>query len=349
MVNSFGKSDLGIVNTVLGPVSVAELGVVLVHEVLVSKIPGAEFAPEMDMDESKQFNTLKQSLKEYRRLGGGTIVDRSGMFRGRNVKLYRALSKETEVHIVASTGLGPASMVGSYFTTQQTEPPGPMPLDRLSEMFANEISQGTVIPRRERTGPAGLIATEANKKGITRFEEHLFRGSALAAQQTGATITFQYGREPEHELDILEKEGADISRIIVGGLDRLESDARGDTFKLARRGVMVALDHAGWTPHEGYVSDDRRVELILELFAEGLGNRVLISTNSVGYAIGHDTAHQGFDYLLSIFVPKLKKAGVTDEQVRQLLEVNPQRILSLEGDKGVYKPQVEGADITWVK
>jgi len=338
-----------IVNTVLGPVKAEELGVVLPHEKLISKIPGAEFAPEIDMDESKQYNALSDALREYRRRGGKTIVDNSGMFRGRNVTLYRTLSQETGVHIVGSTGLGPASMVGSYFTTQQTEPPGPMPLDRLTDMFAKEISEGTVIPRRERTGPAGLIATEANKDGITDFEAHLYRGSALAALETGAAITFQYGRLPEQELEILVKEGVDPSQMIVGGLDRLESEARGDALKIARRGAMVAFDHAGWTPSEGYVSDDRRTNMILELFAEGLGDKVLISSNAVGYAIGHSPTHTGFEYVLSTFVPKLRQAGATDEQVKQLLEVNPQRILTLASDKGIYEPQVKGVDITWVK
>ena len=36
-----------------------------------------------------------------------------------------------------------------------------------------------------------------------------------------------------------------------------------------------------------------------------------------------------YDYLLTTFVPMLKKAGVTDEQVRILLEVNPQRVLTV--------------------
>lgn len=338
-----------LVNTVLGPVKAEEIGVVLPHEKLISKIPGAEYAPEIDMDESKQFNALYEALMDFKRLGGKTIVDNGGMFRGRNVTLYRTLSEETDVHIIASTGLGPGTMVGSYFTTQQTEPPGPMPLDRMTDMFAKEISKGTVIPRRERTGPAGLIATEASKDGITDFEEHLFRGSALASLETGAAITFQYGRAPGHELQILEEEGVDLSRVIVGGLDRLESEERGDALKIAKRGAMVALDHAGWTPSEGYVSDDRRIGIILELFEEGYGDKVLISSNAVGYAIGHSTTHTGFNYVLDTFVPKLRKAGATEEQIKQLLEINPQRILTLASEKGVYKPQIKGVDITWVK
>ena len=37
-----------------------------------------------------------------------------------------------------------------------------------------------------------------------------------------------------------------------------------------------------------------------------------------------------FDYLLATFVPLLRKAGVTDEQIRTLLEENPQRVLTVD-------------------
>ncbi len=49
--------------------------------------PGAEYAPEIDMDKSKIFEVLKRKLTEFRRLGGKTIVDASGMFHGRDVEL----------------------------------------------------------------------------------------------------------------------------------------------------------------------------------------------------------------------------------------------------------------------
>ncbi len=49
--------------------------------------------------------------------GGGTIVDSTGMFHGRDLRLYEALSRATGVHIVASTGMGPEEMLGGYFLT----------------------------------------------------------------------------------------------------------------------------------------------------------------------------------------------------------------------------------------
>ena len=55
-----------------------------------------------------------------------------------------------------------------------------------------------------------------------------------------------------------------------------------------------------------------------------------LSTSAVGVAKGHEAKDLAFDYLLSTFVPLLRKAGVTDEQVRTLLEENPQRVLTVD-------------------
>ena len=72
------------------------------------------------------------------------------------------------------------------------------------------------------------------------------------------------------------------------------------------------------------------MRLVVELLEAGLGDRVLFSTSAVGVAKGHEAKDLAFDYLLATFIPLLRKAGVTDEQVRTLLEVNPQRVLTVD-------------------
>lgn len=328
VVNQSGEKR---VLTVLGPVPAENLGVVQTHEFLLHIMPGAEYAPEFNLDENEQFEVLKQALTEYRRLGGGAIVDRGGMFRGRNVLMYRTLSEETNVHIIGSTGLGPGHMVGSYFTTGQKNPPGPLPLEEFADLFAKEITDGIVVPRRERSGPAGIICSEANPNGITELEKHLYRAAARAALRTGTSVSIQAGKDPLEELDILEGEGLDASRVIVGGLDRLDADQREMAAAIAKRGAMVALDHVGYSPHEGYVNDELRAARIVELFDAGFGEQVLISSNASGFAIGHDERPKlGFTHILESFVPMLRKAGIQDEQIDQILKSNPQRVLTLK-------------------
>jgi phosphotriesterase-related protein len=330
MLDNLQEKCSGLVHTVLGQVPAEELGVVLIHESLLSVVPGAEYAPEINMDKSEIFEVLKRKLTEFRRQGGKTIVDRTGMFHGRDVKLYETLSKTTGVHIVASTGLGPEPMLSGYFVTPQKNPPTPWSAEQFADLFAKEVTEGIVVPRIERSGLAGIVTSIASRNGITEKETNLFRGSAQAALKTGVPVSVQYGADAIYDLEILLGEGIDSNHVIISGLDRLDAVERGEAFAVARHGAMVALDHVGWKTQEGYVNDEQRVQLIVELFNEGLGDRVLISTNAVGVAKGHEAKEISYDYLLKTFVPMLKKAGLTDEQVRVLLEVNPQRVLTVE-------------------
>src|SRR6476660_4233409 len=103
------------INTVLGPVPADDLGVVAVHEALLSVVPGAEHAYDLSLDRAEVFAILTRKLAAFRNQGGRTIVDSTGMFHGRDVRLYEALSRSTAVHIVASTGMGPEEMLGGYF------------------------------------------------------------------------------------------------------------------------------------------------------------------------------------------------------------------------------------------
>ncbi|MCM3726499.1 phosphotriesterase [Neobacillus cucumis] len=344
MLDNLQEKNSGVVRTVLGLVPAQELGVVLIHESLLSVVPGAEYAPEIEMDRSKIFEELKRKLIEFRRVGGKTIVDRTGMFHGRDVKLYETLSKTTGVHIVASTGLGPEPMLSGYFVTPQKNPPTPWSAEMFADLFIKEVTEGIVVPRIERSGLAGLVTSMASQSGISEKETNLFRGSAQAALATGVPVSVQYGADAVNDLEILLGEGIEPNRVIIGGLDRLDAVRRKEAFAVARCGAMVALDHVGWTTSEGYVNDEERVQLIVELFKEGLGDQVLISTNAVGVAKGHAAKDLSYDYLLTRFVPMLKKAGVTDEQVRTLLQDNPQRVLTAKSLEAAEKESVVAAE-----
>src|SRR6185312_1444861 len=75
------------VNTVLGPVPADDLGVVAVHEALLSVVPGAEHAYDLSLDRAEVFAILTRKLAAFRNQGGRTIVDSTGMFHGRDVRL----------------------------------------------------------------------------------------------------------------------------------------------------------------------------------------------------------------------------------------------------------------------
>ncbi|MFF1923422.1 phosphotriesterase [Streptomyces sp. NPDC058221] len=316
------------VHTVLGPVPTEKLGVVSVHEALLSVLPGAEYAFDITIDRAEIFETLAAKLKDFRTHGGGTIVDSTGMFHGRDVRLYEALSRATGVHIVASTGQGPEELLGGYFLTPQTNPPTPWPAEKFADLFTKEVAEGMVVPRVERRGAAGLIATAATSEGMTATDESLFRGAARTALGTGVAVSVRYGADAVHDLDVLLDEKLPAERVAVGGLDRRNAVDAGAPMEIARRGAYVALDHAG-TQDETHIGDAERAALTADLVRAGFGDRILLSSSATGVAKGHSGNDLPYSYVLTTFVPLLTAQGLSAEEVRRILVDNPRDLLSV--------------------
>lgn len=316
------------VNTVLGPVRADELGVVAVHETVLSVVPGAEHAFDITLDRAEIFEVVADRFRAFRAAGGGTIVDSAGMFHGRDVRLYEALSRATGVHVVASTGMGPEEMLGGYFLTPQTNPPTPWPADKFADLFTREIIQGIVVPRVERRGAAGLVVTTATRAGMTATDESLFRGAARAALATGVGLSIRFGADAVHDLEVALDEGIPADQVVVGGLDRVNAVDAGAHAEVARLGAHVALDHVGTEGGE-HVTDADRIALVAGLVAAGHTDRVLLSCEGTGAAFGHPGRDIPFAHVLTDFAPRLAEAGLGEDVVRRILVDNPRALLTV--------------------
>lgn len=320
-------------NTVLGPVPAGELGVVAIHEALLAVVPGAQYAPDITMDRTENFAVIAAKLADFRAHGGGTIVDSTGMFQGRDLKLYEALSRTTGVHVIASTGLGPEEMLGGYFLTPQTNPPTPWPADKFADLFSKEVTEGMVVPRVERRAAAGIVTTAADRNGITPTEESLFRGSARTGLATGVPVSIRFGADALHDLDLVLDEGLPADRVLVGDLDRRDAAAGRAAQEVAARGAYVCLDHVGLAD-DAYLDDRERAALVLELVAAGHGDRILLSSNAIGMAKGQPAYDLPFSFVLTSFMPLLASLGLADEDAHRILVDNPAELLSVRRAEG---------------
>ena len=251
------------------------------------------------------------------------------MFHGRDVRLYEALSRSTGVHIVASTGMGPEEMLGGYFLTPQTNPPTPWPADRFADLFAKEVTEGMVVPRVERRGAAGLVATAADRAGMTATEESLFRGAARAALATGVPVSIRYGADAMRDLEIVLDERLPAGRVVVGGLDRKDAVSAGAPLDGgAPRRVRRARPRRP-RRRRRHVTDRERAALVVELVEAGHADRILLSSNAIGVAKGHADDELPYGYVLSDVRPAPARAlGLGDEDVRRVLVDNPRELLS---------------------
>jgi len=319
------------VNTVLGPVDARRLGVTLISESLMYVLPGAQYAYDIRIDRAEVFDVLATKLNAFKEAGGGTIVDATGMFEGRDLRLYEALSRATGVHIVATTGQGPEEMLGGYFLTPQTNPPTPWPAQKFAELFGREVNNGMVVPGFERRAAAGMISTATTVAGITPTDESLVRGAARAGAAYGVSLGIRCGADALAELQLAVDESLKPERIVMRGMDRLDAVSRRWPQAVAHAGACVAIDHVGSAdPH--YIDDNARVALVLDLIEAGFGNRILLSSSTTGVAFGVTRNDLPYTDLLTRFVPMLLEAGVPQEQVNQILTTNAAKLLSVIGE-----------------
>jgi phosphotriesterase-related protein len=288
-----------VVRTVLGPVPAEDLGVVAVHEALLSVLPGAEHGYDVVMDRVEIFDALAALLVGFREAGGGTLVDSTGMFHGRDVRLLEALSRTTGVHVVASTGQGPEGLLGGYFLTPQTNPPTPWPAEKFADLFTREVTEGMVVPRVERRGSAGLVVTAATATGMTATDESLLRGAARAALRTGVPVSFGAGADAVVEVEVALSEGLPAERLLV-------SDAGDQAAKVADLGAYVVLTN----PSE-----------VVAVAAAGHVERVLLATGGAGLSFGHDAPSAEYASLLT---------ALPDDLVHQVLVANPRDLLTVK-------------------
>ncbi|HUH88729.1 MAG TPA: phosphotriesterase [Pusillimonas sp.] len=319
------------VNTVLGPVDARQLGVTLVSESLLYVLPGAQYAYDIKIDRAEVFDTLAAKLTQFKAAGGGSIVDATGMFQGRDLRLYEALSRATGVHIVASTGQGPEAMLGGYFLTPQTNPPAPWPAQKFAELFGREVNEGMVVPRFERRARAGLITTAVTVSGMTPTDGSLVRGAARAGATYGAPVFIRYGSDALAEMQLAIDESLEPERIVVGGIDRREAVAKGWPAAVARAGARVGIDHIG-SNDPLYLNDSERVALLSELIHAGYADRIILSSSATGVAFGEAGHDLPFSNVLTSFVPMLQAAGVHQEHIEQMLVTNTAQLLSISGE-----------------
>ncbi|MFC1893349.1 phosphotriesterase [Chloroflexota bacterium] len=339
------------VPTLTGSVSPDQLGIVSLSEHLLLGLPGWEDAPDVNFDRAAAFDQICSSLEEFKELGGGTIVDTSGITMGRDVTFYARLAQVTGVQIVAATGFDnePKSIPGHFgwHTAYRYNVPGPSQWQRevpgyfypshggtkeyLMYLFYHELAKGMVKTGMIRTKmKAGIVKAASSWDQVTQTEELSIRGAALAAKRAGVVVIIGGINQAWRQIEIMQEEGLEPDRIVIGQCDDgraidLERDK-----EFAQKCAYVAYDHIGWedTSVPYGIPDERRVELVKAMVEAGFAEHIVLSCSAIGYGLGVPQPKHSFGHLLKSFVPKLKKAGVNDSVIDTILIDNPKRILT---------------------
>jgi phosphotriesterase-related protein len=306
------------VQTVTGPVPAGELGFTLPHEhtyIDLWSIPGRFDYQGQVHDE----DVLAEELGGYAALGGRTVVDLTLPGMGRDVAGVRALAERTGLTVVVATGW-------------YREPyyPAAAQVDRrsvgsLADEMVREVEEG-IDGTGIRAGVIGEIGVD--KAWVSAQEERVCRAAGRAQARTGLAVTTHalLSRVGLDQLDLLEAEGADPSRVVIGHCDWTPD--LDFYLEVVRRGATVQLDSWGHPDALSRGLEDRVLTLLLELLHRGLERKVLLSQDVCYVENLKAFGGRGYTYLQEEVLPRLADAGVPPDVVAEITVGNPARLLA---------------------
>jgi phosphotriesterase-related protein len=272
------------------------------------------------------FDLAVQEAGAFKAAGGGTVIDVTTKGLGRDPERLARLARETGLQIVMGTGW--------YREGWRPIDLNGMSVDELAQDMVNEIVEGAG-PDKIRAGvigeiPAMDIATEPDSDDVKQL-----RAAARASARTGAALTLHQwvgdGKQLMRTLDILESEGADLKRVIVGHVGGDAPDQLDILTAALERGVTLEFDllGAGFLLEEKVIDTRGAADAIAALVRQGHADQLLLSQDVCTKPQLKAYGGSGYDYVLKEVVPYLKGNGVTDEGIENLLVANPARLFSI--------------------
>ena len=243
-----------------------------------------------------------------KREGIACIVDGGHPDMGRDINFLRQVSAKSGMPIVASAG----------FYNQPFYPP------EIAKMTEDQVL--AALMKQVEADPIGAFGEIGSWDYITRDERKVFRAVGRAHRATNIPIfthTGIPGKSALEQLDILEDVGVDPRHVVIGHLGNLV-DPSVDVHKaVCRRGAFVGFDR------QGGPGDASVVPMVMALLEAGHADHLMFASDfSSANQLKRNNKDLGYAKTLTVFVPKIRAAGASDEILRQIMVDNPRRFLA---------------------
>jgi phosphotriesterase-related protein len=225
------------------------------------------------------------------------IVEAGHAEMGRDISFIRRVAMKSGVPIV----------VGGGFYNQPFYP------KEISTMSEDQIFRA--LMKQVDDDVVGAFGEIGSWDEITADERKVFRAVGRAHVATNIPIfthTGIPGKSALEQLDILEDSGVKPEHVVIGHLGNLV-DANVYVHKqICRRGAYVGFDRQGGN------NDAQQVPMVMALIEAGFADHLMFSAD----------ASSGYAKTITVFLPKLKAAGATDDVLHRIMVDNPRRFLA---------------------
>lgn len=342
------SSNKGKVITVRGSVEPTVLGRVMMHEHLHSdcfdwekqelineETPTSPERRELLLREAVPF------MKQWNHFGCHAYVETTPAPWRAWPSMYVEASKVADIHIIVCTGFY-AEMNDDEYWVKKPEDKiwrfvREAPMEALADFCIGEILQGI----HGTAVRAGAIKLGTRNPMMSALEHKAFQAAARAQQATGVHITThctQLGAESD-QLSVLEKEGVDLNRVVIGhtAAHLMNPERRKICLDWMRRGANFLPTNLGIAENEPTGEGWRPlIEAIHDVFDAGLGEKLTFGTD---WAFVSESGPFGactfmppppFIHLFTHTLPAFRAMGLTVEEEEWIMRINPQRVLPVQ-------------------
>lgn len=251
-------------------------------------------------------DVMTEEVKAAAHEGAACLVDGGHQDMGRDLSFLTQLSTRSGVPIVAGCG----------YYAQPFYPP------EIATLSEDQIARQLV--RKANTQPVGVFGEIGTWDVMTSDERKVFRAVAKAHRETNLPIFTHtnFGKGALEQLDLFESMGVNPSRVVIGHIGGLQ-DPKAEVVKaLCKRGAFVGFDR------QGGPGDARNVPQVLALLEAGYAANLMFASDLSSVQQLKHNGGPGYAKTLTVFVPKLRQAGVGEETLHGILVDNPRRFLA---------------------
>jgi phosphotriesterase-related protein len=278
------------------------------HEHILTRPPLWRIKDDPDYVLDSIPNILSE-LERFYKAGGRTMVDATAIDYGRDARDLIKVAEQTEVAIIAITGFNRGDYADDWLAAMSAE--------EMTELCVRDIREGMDGTEAR----AGMVKAGASYGFLRPIEERYAQAAGRTQKETGCPVIVHttLGTMAHEQLDILEQQGADVSKVAIAHLDQnldfeyLES--------IAQRGARIMFDGPSKIK---YTTDEQRILMLNRLIEADHSDRILISGDMGrrSYLKGYGGG-PGFEYILNHFIPRLRNNGWDEDMVNKVFVTNP--------------------------
>jgi phosphotriesterase-related protein len=335
------------IQTVLGPIAPAQLGVTSMHEHLgidarVLHAPSRETPPADARVTLENLGFVRWNLLALEdnlviddpqlvagelafatELGQRAVVDLSGWGLGAKPSALPQIARASGVHVVAGCGV--------YLDRPHPDWILALDADGMADRFVTALQDELEPGCGFRAGLIGIVGTSET---ITASELRVLSGAGAAAARTGAAVTVRLDpatREGLRVLALLDDAGCAAEQVVFGNVDEFLD--LGYLRELAGSGATLEWCFGNEAYYRDGYKDPTDAERLAALVALLEETPALAAQCVLGCSVWTKSqlrayGGMGYDHLIRRIVPELERRGIPRAAVDAMLVDNPARILA---------------------